>query len=484
MPQFLFKPTPHNEAIDFIRSKPVVSREVFDQLLPELQARAFTISGLVPADVMQTVRDLIADLPAGQPFETQKKLIAQTLSPYLDEKGAAAKAELLLRVHGQEAYASAADAVMRRQIAIFPNWEYRTMGDSKVRASHRALNGLIVPADSPFWDTHNPPWEWGCRCIKIPISDSSLQDILKSEPERVLVNDRARLTNLEKNNVIERFDPATGARKFVDVAPAGTFQFDPQSLTLSVDELRARYSPEVWNSFEAWARRTEISADAEGRTVWNWINGEPGAPEVASVTDKILPARKSPVSDAFAIRVRDRAFRSELESVIEAIDQTHDDGAIPDLEIRTGRSRRALGEFKISKDAVEVKPGGPWRRLTLAHETGHVLDYYGIGERAKFASAADPALAAWRAAIDNSAAIRTLQGDVAISNRPYFLQRREEFARSYAQYIAYKTQDAGLMADVERVRKLAGRWRQWSWDDFAPIAKAFDDFFATQGWIP
>ncbi len=310
MPEFLFRPVPHTDAIDFIRSKPVVSREVFDQLLPELQARAFTITGMVPADVAQTVRDLVADVPAGMPWNTQKDLITQQLAPYMDEKDAIAKAELLLRVHGQEAYASAADAVMRRQIAVFPYWQYRTMGDSKVRPGHRALNGLILPATSSFWKTHDPPWEWGCRCIKIPMSDDDVNDIRQRDvasrspnepppsiigtPESGwLLSDKLR-QELETTNRLVR-----GANVY-NVAPTGTFKFDPQSLTLTVDQIRARYSPQAWGEFESWARKTRIEPN-DTRTVWNWINGEAGTAEristadVADVADEIARPASTPL---------------------------------------------------------------------------------------------------------------------------------------------------------------------------------------------
>src|SRR5207302_8707050 len=114
--------------------------------------------------------------------------------------GAEAKAELLLRVHGQEAYQAAAYDVMRRQQKIFKHWMYQTMGDAKVRPEHAALEGLVLPADSPFWDTHFPPWDWGCRCIAIPISDAGLAHIKKRDDDSIVSG--ARLHNLEHNNVI------------------------------------------------------------------------------------------------------------------------------------------------------------------------------------------------------------------------------------------------------------------------------------------
>lgn len=54
---------------------------------------------------------------------------------------------------------------------LFPNLEYRTAGDSQVRASHRELNGIIKPINDPFWDTYYPPNDWGCRCRCRPTSD-------------------------------------------------------------------------------------------------------------------------------------------------------------------------------------------------------------------------------------------------------------------------------------------------------------------------
>lgn len=42
--------------------------------------------------------------------------------------------------------------------------QYRTMADSKVRDTHRALQGITLPPDDPFWKSYYPPNDWGCRC--------------------------------------------------------------------------------------------------------------------------------------------------------------------------------------------------------------------------------------------------------------------------------------------------------------------------------
>lgn len=356
MPEFLFAPVPHDEAIDFIASKPVVSRDVFDRLLPELQARAFTITGIESANVLQNARDIVATLPAGRPWDTVKRELAALISPYLgDKESALAKAELLLRVHGHEAYAAAADRVARRQEPLFPYWQYQTMGDSKVRASHRALDGLVLPANSPFWTTHNPPWEWGCRCIKIPISDGDRAEIAQRTPELVL--DPARLRKVETGNVIERFDLAKGTREFVDVAPSGKFRFDPDDLTLGVHDLRARYDAATWSAFEQWARRTEIPG--QSRTVWDWISGEEGAPNIGPA----FPAEPAPTP----IEKKEQAI---IENKTESAHIFAPDGGALLFSKRGSRSQVSFSSSEVQqmKDFI----------LTHNHPQGSAFSYADI----------------------------------------------------------------------------------------------------------
>lgn len=58
--------------------------------------------------------------------------------------------------------------------------QYRTAHDGKVRAEHRVLHGVTLPASDPFWDEFFPPNGWRCRCTvvqvrkgKYPLSDSA-----------------------------------------------------------------------------------------------------------------------------------------------------------------------------------------------------------------------------------------------------------------------------------------------------------------------
>ena len=72
MPNFLFTPSPDKDAQRFLSGKAVVSRAVFDGLLPELRPYAFTVAGVENAQLLKKLRDRIAELPAGADWDEIK----------------------------------------------------------------------------------------------------------------------------------------------------------------------------------------------------------------------------------------------------------------------------------------------------------------------------------------------------------------------------------------------------------------------------
>lgn len=65
----------------------------------------------------------------------------------------------------------------------------------------------------------------------------------------------------------------------------------------------------------------------------------------------------------------------------------------------------------------------------------------------------------------------------------YLLESEELWARSYAQYIATRSGNTVMQAQVAAIRSdtLYGS-AQWDDDDFASIGGAIDDLFARLGW--
>jgi SPP1 gp7 family putative phage head morphogenesis protein len=268
---------PHTEAIEAIQSKPAIVREVFDGLLPELRARAFTITGIQAADVLQRVQDEIASLPEGTPWDEAKQNIVDTLDPYLGD-AAEQRAELLLRTHGFQAFQSATWNIAQKDadtIAL----QYMTMEDDRVRPTHEVLDGIIVPKNDPFWKLHFPPWEWGCRCrvrpMNIDLINAQRATDRNKNPEDQLVIEGAELKQLRNNSII-----GDGGQR-VDITPPSqepgaenAYIFHPSNLSLPLEQLKERYDPEVWTIFEEWAKQMEIEP---GKTVWDWLAGNGGA---------------------------------------------------------------------------------------------------------------------------------------------------------------------------------------------------------------
>jgi SPP1 gp7 family putative phage head morphogenesis protein len=284
---FLLDPVPHKEAADFIKSKPAVSRAVFDRLLPELKARAFTVTGIEDATVLQGIRDRIAELPAGGNWEDTKEELVENISPFL-AKGdtpedaeraqiaATRRAELLLRLHGFQAYSAAAYQVMDAQRDVFPYWQYKSMNDAKVRDTHAALNGVVLPANAKFWERHYPPWEWGCRCQVVPLMEEDVEEIREAEAGKPL-EERKVLEGESLRQIEERGQYVAGPNQIYDLrtpiekGKPGAFEWSPADLRIPLDGLRERYDAETFAQFETWARGTDIPG--QGRTVWEWIAG-------------------------------------------------------------------------------------------------------------------------------------------------------------------------------------------------------------------
>jgi SPP1 gp7 family putative phage head morphogenesis protein len=56
---------------------------------------------------------------------------------------------------------------LKSKTQLFPYWQYKTVGDDKVRDSHRKLHDIILPANDPRWNKIWPPNGWKCRCYVI-----------------------------------------------------------------------------------------------------------------------------------------------------------------------------------------------------------------------------------------------------------------------------------------------------------------------------
>jgi len=375
---FLLDPTPHEEAAAWIKDKPVVSREVFNAMVPELRARAFLVTGIEDANVAGEVRDIIAKLPAGQSWEKTKKELVAKLGPWLsaddpEKKAAKARAELMLRTHGFQAYQVAQHRVMREQEDVLPYWQYLTLDDEKVRPGHAALNLKVAPANAPFWHDHSPPWQWGCRCRKVALLEDEVEEMqaedAKLPPERQRVFSKAGLALAEQGRIYNRAGQQLDIKSDRQKGKTDGYVFDPDALTLPLSSLQGRYDAVTWGEFEAGMKASKLD---DGRSVWGWLNGEavpatkPGKPtaqvKTAAPVKPVEAAKGEPGKGKLDLSDLDHVKDREVAPVlphVEHVTRPAESIQAPSRAEPTARGVEAgkpVAAVKPAKTASSVRP--------------------------------------------------------------------------------------------------------------------------------
>jgi SPP1 gp7 family putative phage head morphogenesis protein len=258
-PALLFA-EPHAEALALMRGKPVMVRSAFDKLLPELRARAFTVTGIAGFDQLQRIRESVASIAEGTTWDRAKKEIIHELD-WDSLEASQRRAELLLRTHGFQAFQSAQWEVAQKDEDT-THLQYLSVEDERVRPSHAALNGIVLPKDDPFWTKHYPPWEWGCRCRVRPMNpdlvDEARADDASQPPEDRDIIEGPALAQLNQGTLLrggQRFDVTPPSDK-----PGGekAFGWTPSDLRLPLDTILERYDPQTRQDFTAWAQQTDL----------------------------------------------------------------------------------------------------------------------------------------------------------------------------------------------------------------------------------
>lgn len=218
---------------------------------------------------------------------------------------------------------------------------YRTMGDERVRQSHRPWDYLVLPRDHPFWDTHIPPNGWRCRCHFFFTDEAGVQALIAAgkkvlrEPPPTTWVEFVNKSNGQTERVPRGIDPgfaynpgkvhvANGvdmlAREINAVRPLATSAKNPASAALPVQRavIARMRSEKAFRSFLANPPATQ----GVGMPVAA-VPGLAGEPAVASVraADLVKQAASDtwprglptlPSSWALAQAIIDRGQRLQL----------------------------------------------------------------------------------------------------------------------------------------------------------------------------
>lgn len=163
---------PFSKQVEFFRAKlgNQVTTEKWADMLGEAHNRAFTVAGATKADLLADLATAVdKSLNEGgslQSFQADfDKIAAQYGWQYKGDRNW--RTRTIYMTNLRTAHAAGRLAQLRE--ADYPHWMYRHSGSSNPRHQHKAWNGLILPANDPFWQTHYPPNGFGCGCRAIGI---------------------------------------------------------------------------------------------------------------------------------------------------------------------------------------------------------------------------------------------------------------------------------------------------------------------------
>jgi hypothetical protein len=209
-----------------------------------------------------------------------------------------------------------------------------------------------------------------------------------------------------------------------------------------------------------------------------------------------------------AIDILPGVANDDLREAVAAISRVHGDGDLPPIpmSMRTrivdgeGRPVDGLFSFDVLSDgpptarSIQIRRAASHRPLVAVHEIGHFLDLHGLPGFG-FASADDRVamLDNWRRAVVRSRALGRLRelaasGDSVLRDRAgRLLQADELWARSYAQYVATRSDHTSVRAGLDAMRSRESDDvylpQQWDDDDFAEIDAAIEELFRGLRWI-
>lgn len=181
----LFEP---KDAIAFFRGKGLKFGFSWLDVFKAEHDRAFTVAKAMTRDLLEDIRAAMdAAIAEGQTLAMFRK----NLRPVLEAKGwwgvktmvdpltgqreaaqlgSPRRLKTIYETNMRTAYAGGRWARIERNKAAFPLLRYICTLDGRERDEHRAWHNTLLPVDHPWWATHYPPCDWGCRCKALPMN--------------------------------------------------------------------------------------------------------------------------------------------------------------------------------------------------------------------------------------------------------------------------------------------------------------------------
>lgn len=174
--------TPFSEQLDFFRQKLNLPTEHWDDIMRESHDRAFVVAGAMKADLLADLNGAVGKAIAeGKSIGWFRKEFAAIVGKHGwqgwtgegSPEGFAWRTRVIYQTNLSTSYAAGRYRQLTdpELLSVRPYWRYKHAdGVANPRLQHVAWNGLTLPHDHPFWQTHFPPNGWGCHCRVVAVN--------------------------------------------------------------------------------------------------------------------------------------------------------------------------------------------------------------------------------------------------------------------------------------------------------------------------
>lgn len=153
-----------------LRMRNKVGTAKWDDLQKAQHEYAFVVAGVTKAEILDDFEKAILKAGRGSGFDEFKKdfrKIVETRGWHgWTGEGTAKGEDWRMRVIYRTNMATSYAAGRMAQLVDggFSIWVYKHGNAKEPRLQHLAWDGVALPPDHPFWQTHAPPNGWGCTC--------------------------------------------------------------------------------------------------------------------------------------------------------------------------------------------------------------------------------------------------------------------------------------------------------------------------------
>lgn len=213
-----------------IKNRVAVKSYYFEDLPQQLRKLAFTVSDLETLNQVKIVQKSLENARnEGLSFsEWRNQLDLDAVRNLSSSRLETVYRTNMTSVYNNSTRYNAASA------GVTPYLMFDAVGDSRTRASHQELDGIIKRADHPFWNKYTPPLGYNCRCGVIPLSqeDAEARGITSEnaqlpEPDRGFgdgerIGDMSTGVTAHAQSEIQKMNPNSPFRKKFEDAQKNT----------------------------------------------------------------------------------------------------------------------------------------------------------------------------------------------------------------------------------------------------------------------